>query len=364
MKKIINKISLIVSVLWILGVDWSAQAQGGQIASGGGGIYKYGRPVTFGTANFYTSETALELSEIPELSNLLNFFLSTPYITAETKANYMNALAPARNRNYYLVRENTFTKEISDRLIESYMRALNIDKTERKNIRIYAVTDTNKGETYLLPDFYRLNTIEKQAILFHEAVWILYPNDSYRNVIDAEIKFQKYLEVNRPERLMSLLKTKYFSHADEVVAAVKSDLEHGYLNKLMPDGNLHFTTLFGKEWLDCHAAGRVEDCIPLLKNNIMAWSLDPEVSQSAFIQLLKSASKVSVSVRGYGINHYTPRSFINEALYNRGGAYDLEINHPFYSSSLDFNGLFYHIENNAISINLDFKNESLFRIYF
>jgi hypothetical protein len=129
---------------------------------------------------------------------------------------------------------------------------------------------------------------------------------------------------------------------------------HGYLKKIMPEGKLHFATLFGKNWLNCHNAGEKTSCKSFIKNNILSLSFDPELSQSAFIHLLKSAKEVTVNAMSDNINDFLPYEFLWR---NQGSGLNdakLKTSHPFYSASINFDDPNYYFYDTIVAIKLDY----------
>src|SRR5262249_30077732 len=67
-------------------------------------------------------------------------------------------------------------------------------RDERSDLVIFAITDPNSKTTFLLPEFDKLSTLEKQVILFHETIWVLYPSATYYQVARLDAYLQNYLK--------------------------------------------------------------------------------------------------------------------------------------------------------------------------
>lgn len=227
----------------------------GQDGSGGGGPIKNGRYMTFHSAGLYTEPTSLKQNQIPGLSEVSDLFAKTDLLRAETKVSFLNALTPTFNRSYYNINAATFTPEVRARILAEYKRVM---PGISEQVTLYAITETKSKTTYLFPEFYRLNPFEQQAILFHEAYWIVNPKASYKNVIDAEISFQAYLEnPNSIVHIKDWIQT-IGTDGDLVKAAINYDLTRDTLNNLFyfnkkqgQKGLISSRALFGEEWYRC-----------------------------------------------------------------------------------------------------------------
>jgi len=62
-----------------------------------------------------------------------------------------------------------------------------------KNLVLFALTN-NLWQTFLLPEFYKLNQVQQAAILFHEALWNLDITIPYSEVVAAEMAAEAYFQ--------------------------------------------------------------------------------------------------------------------------------------------------------------------------
>ncbi len=168
-----------------------AEPGGGQDGNGGGGVIQDGQYMTFHSAGIYVDPVAKGLESSAALNQLVRHISSSQYLTISARTRLLTVILPAQSRNYYDVRSDKFSKTVKDRLAAEYEKATSAPSDK---IVLYAVTDTNSRNTYLLPDFYRLSLTGQMAILFHEAMWLLNPRASYSDIIRAEVTFQAHLE--------------------------------------------------------------------------------------------------------------------------------------------------------------------------
>lgn len=305
---------LILATTTALLLAGPAMAQGHD-GSGGGGLIKDGRYMTFHSAGLYTDPTSLRMDQIPGLTEVSDLLAATDLLGAKTKQAYLAALTPNPNRKYFKVKPSAFTNEVRARIMAEYKRVMPDITSE---IALYAVTDTESRTTYLLPGFDHLNHIEKQAILFHEAYWIVNPKASYKNVINAEMAFQAYLEnPNSMEQIIDWVLVTG-GNSDLVKAAINIDLKNETLSDLyysyeiekqvtvtatpidnkkkkksqpqiattqviqkeqvIIDGAISLNTLFGPEWSQCN-----EDCNGYIASHV--YQLSRKYPQSMFLKV-------------------------------------------------------------------------------
>lgn len=243
--------------------------------NGGGGVQRDGRYMTFHSAGLYIENAEPTAEEVPQLEEILDFFNNTSYLTGPLKIKYIKALMQSDNRHYYKVKPETFTEEIRERLVDEYVR---ITEAKKEEIVLFAITDTENGNTYLLPEYYELSAVDQWAILFHEAYWIVNPAATYEDVVDAEVKFQAFVEdrvfskqQKKPgvfesirsrmsgEKRQVKSSTKVYNFikkiADEkelLAASVTYDLESGALSGILKENKyIKMSYLLGEEWIAC-----------------------------------------------------------------------------------------------------------------
>lgn len=208
----------------------ATSAKMGQEGNGGGGTLRDGRYVTFGSANLVVERESLHTADVPGLEPLLFTIGGAPMLTNFSKSLLLNALMPSNIRNYWRVKPEFFDQQTYKRIMAEYQRATG---QSTKSLALFAVTDTVSRTTFLFPKFFALKPLEQQAILFHEAYWILYPNSRYEQVIAKEVNFQAYLE--NPENTSAILKVAedLSGVAGKVKYAISHDLANGSLNDLI-----------------------------------------------------------------------------------------------------------------------------------
>lgn len=281
----------------------------GQDGNAAGGMWKNDRWMTFYSAGFYIEKKSKELTQIPQLQETISEIRNLKGLTQLNAAKYLVALEPGRERKYFKVKEDFFTAEVKARLIAEYARVMNI---AAEGLTLYAVSDQESKQTYLLPNFYHLNPTEKKAILLHEAYWIANPLEtSYDKVIQVEMVAQAYFEDihSRPKRFELL---RMLGNDDEFLKYVFfNDLEFGELDSLL---TVNFFTrsfkffmkdLFGEEYSKCLVAthenyNATDICEDLWYLRVI--ELQQEYPNSEFIKILDLMKLSSVNIE----QHYYP----------------------------------------------------------
>lgn len=232
--------------------------------NGGGGIKRENQYMTFYSAGFYTQGQFLETHEIPQLEEILDFFLKAD-LDDTIKRSYMHALLPSRERKYLKVDADRFSQEVKDNLINEYTRVFSINS---KDISLFAVTETKSKITYLFPEFFELSEKDQQAILFHEAYWILHPNATYQEVINKEIAFQASVENNSKKRMLDFAH-EIGGNASIIQAAINHDLKNNTLKGFIKNKDeINLKDLLGDDWVKCHQRNLGKGCYYLFVENL------------------------------------------------------------------------------------------------
>jgi len=274
----------------------------GQEGNGGGGVIRHGKLMSFYSAGIRTVNSGVQSKlSAPGLEELLNFIDHNEIYSRPDKSKLFLAITPAINRNYYDIDSSWFTEKEKARIIEEYVRVTGQPKEE---LVLYAVTDTLKRDTFLFPDFYKLPLNDQMAVLYHEAQWILNPNDNYTNIINKEIAFQAYLE-DPTNILRSIDLALSEGYAKVMELAINSDRSKQLYNEELKgftfgDQKIPFTVLglAGNDFLQCsekyvHYMTDYIPCQTLLLQH--ARKLHMDFSQSAFLYLwYKKASAFKI----------------------------------------------------------------------
>lgn len=233
--------------------------KGGSNGSGGAGVKVNGIPQTFYSAGLYTEPNPGTTTDIPGMGDLIKFVNTFSQISTITRVKIMQAIQPSRSHQYYKVVGETFTPEVRNRILNVYYReVLKIDPNDpraprRDDLVLLAVTDTSAGTTFLLPDFYRLQTTaEQMAILFHEGFWMMNPDSTYGVVVGAEGSFQALVEQpNDQKRVMNFLNYIGTSE-DKLTFAVNFDVKNNALKGLADKYNkIPITSLLSRDYFTC-----------------------------------------------------------------------------------------------------------------
>jgi len=337
MKTVIRRI-LMVSLFLSSIVIFKSYA--GQEGNGGGGVNRHGKLMSFYSAGIRTINSgAQSKSSAPGLEELLNFIDHNEIYTRFDKSKLFSAITPAFNRNYYDIDKSWFTSKEKLRILEEYARVTGQPKEE---LVLYAVTDTVKRDTFLFPDFYKLPLHDQMAILYHEAQWILNPNEKYVNITNKEIAFQAYLE-DPTNILRSIDLALSENYAKVMELAFNSDRNKQLYNDELKaftfgDQKIPFTILglAGSDFIQCakkHVTS-YEDYVPCQTLLIQfARKLHMSFPQSAFIYLwYKSAASFNIfysySNSPYSDQGYYSKEEVNNILTNNFFQLSSDVNDP------------------------------------
>lgn len=254
--------------------------KGSEGVGGGGGIVRNGLYLTIGSAGVWVDPIPAAETDIPGMRETLEIVSSTTVLSSSDKSVLYDSLLPTDERKYYRVNNDYFDEETKNRLTDEYEKLSN---TPRESIVIFAVTDTKRKITYLLPGFYELSPIEQKTILIHEAYWLVKPFALYQDVIRAEVAAQKYLE--NPRSFSAIRDfAKYFSRSKvaTVFPAIDSDHQNNIENGITSNDESSFkikvSHLLGQEFYDCRS--RASDCLFAFKNHWLKLKIQNPESQA------------------------------------------------------------------------------------
>jgi len=166
------------------------------IGNAGGGLQDQGQYMTFYTAQIPVAKSPLTRDEVKGMNFLLQQ-ISELQVSPNIKAQLNDLVLPSDHRNYFEGDENQISPEKRQEIILLYSQLMHVPPQE---VVIYALTDPGTGNTFLMPEFAKLNNFTEQAaILFHESLWlssIAQRSDQkdYANVIADEEIAQAYFE--------------------------------------------------------------------------------------------------------------------------------------------------------------------------
>lgn len=213
-------------------------AIGDKVLNGGSLMTKNGRYVTFYDAGMYVApmSSAQVPLQLPALLKLQDYIMQVPLLSDSSRARLLNAIVQTSSRNYYIADPVQLTPEVRARLLEEFKRVTKVDPA---NLRLAALTDSRAKNTFLLPEFFddSVTEIAQMTILFHEAYWLMKPNATYNQVVNAEMAFQAALEnPGNASLLYDFL--RHVGTQDEAFAAMlKWEIQAGYLKGFLQNGN-------------------------------------------------------------------------------------------------------------------------------
>ncbi len=242
---------------------------GTDMGNGGAGVIRNGHPMTFYTARIFVNRAEDETT-LPELRTVMDRVSGIEVLSTDSRMALYKALNPSESRRYFRVDKGYFDDITQQRLKAEYSRVM---AGSPSDLTLFAVTDTITKTTFLLPQFFDLSEVEKQAILFHEAYWILFPKASYDRVVNAEISFQELMENPANARSsLRFVKNSFFSSVDLIRAAALVDKTDGTLGDLFVNGSLRLSVLFGHAYFSCVSNTVSRDCHGVLEAGLIALS--------------------------------------------------------------------------------------------
>jgi len=266
----IQKLFIVVGTV-ILCLTSQAQLQKpGQEGSGGGGIIKNGKYVTFYSAGIYTSKIPERLKAIPGAEKLLHEINNFPGLSVTKKGLWTKKIIASINRRYFKVLKEQVDDKAIENLIQKYRDTLDID--ESNALGVFAITDIKSETTLLLPEFYNLNEFEQMAILFHEAFWLVFPQSSYQETINAEVTAQEYFETKDSLSGLELLKA-IDAYSDSLFYAVEQDLKNKAFGDLIKGKKILAQDLLGFDFLNCLTKYELDYCRPFLADHSYTFGL-------------------------------------------------------------------------------------------
>ncbi len=219
------------------------------VGNGGGGIKRYGKYLTFGSAKIELKKSALEMNDIPGLKFLLDT-VEKMDLTVSAKGELKEAFYPISDRKYFNLPPEELSPEKRTELLKEYKKILK-DDIPLESLVIYAITVG--AETYILPEFYELtDDIQRGAILFHEGLWVLNPDLKYEFVVDAEMIFEEYVRKNMSDYdtdLYAVLRQVLKDPSFGIVAAAKYEKAKGFCPLTLEE-------VFGRKVIEIWKANR------------------------------------------------------------------------------------------------------------
>lgn len=161
------------------------------VGNGGGGLLIQGKYMTFYSAHVLIEKTPLGPEEIPGMS-FLRDQISQLAMDNESRGHLFDMIFPRTTRRYFKADKNQISEKDRKALIAEYSKLM---KVPTKQVVLFALTNPKTGNTFLMPEFFKLSTATAQAaILFHESSWVQNPEQSYAQVVAAEESSQAYFE--------------------------------------------------------------------------------------------------------------------------------------------------------------------------
>jgi hypothetical protein len=225
----------------------SAGSEGG---NGGGGVTDQGVSMTFYSAGLYVEPRPKNIEDVPGLDYLLRAWNGFDFLNPNERDRFKNVIIPSPQHLYFKVSEDSFDDETLKSIKTAYQEVTHIDPSK---ITLFAITDTTKRQTFLLPSFYSLkNPEERAAILFHEAYWLAHPTATYGEVVAVEMAFEAMLrEPSNSARVVDFL-SRFATRSAIYRYALKKDFASGALQGFAyGQRQVSLYLLLGPQYLKC-----------------------------------------------------------------------------------------------------------------
>ncbi len=256
--------------------------------------------------------------QIPEVTALEQYITSLPYLDEMDKGTILNAVVPSFTRKYFSTSNPPgVTAPIVSRIKAEFQAASGLGS---KNLVLYGVTDVNAKMdnyddrievTYLLPAFFALPTPEERMVaLFHENLWVMFPNTDYSTIIGIEMAFESMVaQPDNAQRAVDFV-TRF--------ASQNSNASETFFNggTIFPDGTRFEITNRSMVWF-----GQYSGYLTLLvKNDLQTGALEGFVNSQGQISVAQLFGPPSIANCILGI----------DSMDSCGGVYELSINYKNY----------------------------------
>lgn len=295
----------IISAAIIAVLSIHAARAGEKEGNGGGGVTDQGVSMTFYKAGLYVEPNPQNIEDVPGMDYLLRRWDGLDFLRPNERDQFKGVLIPSAQHLYYKVNEDAFDDETFESIKRAYQEATQIDPSK---ITLFAITDTNKRQTFLLPAFYSLKSAEEQAaILFHESYWLANPRATYGEVIAVEMAFEAMLrDPSSVARTLDFLNRFKASGSSFFRYALKRDFANGSLKGLVNgQRQTSLYRLLGPKFLKCieNSAGGCDVYL-----NLHLADLKARFPHSLFLKILRDR----VGTHGSGALIMSHRPFTYE----------------------------------------------------
>lgn len=323
-----------------------------RIGNGGGGIFneETGEYKTFHNAGLYVEPAYLTDEQLPEVVKL-RAELKALGLSPAIFNRIQQWLIPSHQRTFFKVAASKFSREEYEKIKDEYRKVF---RDDRINIAIYAITDTAEKSTFLLPEFYKLKPEERLLITFHETMWMMAPEASYKDIVRVDDYMSRYLRersagakfqlVAALDRLLSGSDSRgglwddgasnSFTPMSLLGFGYGEDLKTGALKGLVgASGQISLGQLIGAEGIRCYlehsdpSSDAMDSatglCTPALKNHWL--ELSARFPKSQFLKALLGGNPIVAIfnmvgsgnlIRGLALNANTSLVLSQKDLYN------------------------------------------------
>ena len=236
-----------------------------------------GAPIT--SPDVPSSPAAVDQASIVPLGleELEGYIQGLSYLTPVTKSRLLLAIRPSLTRKY--IRVSNLAPELRKDIVQNLLREFGrITGLDPRKLKLYAFTNTTVAlahtnepgrVTYLLDGFDKLQSrTEQMTALFHESFWVLNPQASYQQVVQAEIDFQAALEAPHDTKLALKFiahlrdtqsydlttreRNNKYNHYESLHLWAKLDLESEALRGFLgPRNEIRASQLFSEDNIRC-----------------------------------------------------------------------------------------------------------------
>lgn len=181
-------------LIFSLVLTFSGPVLAGHVIGNGGGGIVTGNGVT--TIHASGLETLIPMKEVPGLAYLARELDQFDVRGSQKKFFFESFVKSSKRRFYQLPTSQVNPADLLE-LKKIYAEYLNVEVSK---VAIFALTDQETKNTYLLDDFFRLSERQQAVLLFHEGLWVFSSQFDLARVIELERKFEE-ITLTRSNRL-------------------------------------------------------------------------------------------------------------------------------------------------------------------
>jgi hypothetical protein len=312
---------LMVGVMSLIPLAAFAGGNGG--GNGGGLIERNGKVLSFKSANTQVKLNLQELNEsdLPEIGDVEKN-LDQIILPPDTRTSFRNAIKINGTRKYFKASLRDLNHTVLTEILKEYKKVVSPATTDK--IVLAAITKGN--ETFLFDAYFSLNKPNsKQAILIHEALWVLFPKSSYRDVILSEIEYETCIDDINVSGAKDILCEKWVKSLSKIYGEsalllrtlAYDDFKKGRLDFILTKNNeIPVSFIFGSQIMSLTRSNYEEYHLRNLYNGMQYDHIQNLITQYPEVTFLKELKLWSHRLYLYSTGN--PESSFDETFSNEG----------------------------------------------